>query len=345
MELYNTGPHEVDLRWVGLADTSGSSWTGVGSLAPGAFLVLAADDEQLPFKLDGDGDALVLHWRGEPSHEVAWEELPADVAWARRPATDEVAGDFDASGLATPGGPNRFLPPDPTLALFATSSRAEITLTAPARRSLQESPRQEVLAELVWNGVEHGPVGVRLVGGPRRFRPLYRKPHLRVRVDAVRPRGQVLGLDGLVLDAAHDDATGLVRALASEAYRQAGVPAPRAQWVELSVDDALAPYVLVEPRDRRWLRRHQLDGATVFEVHGPDPQAEGATQHKAGPERAVPSMEGWPEGLDEQAWAQLRAVGERIGHRGYPEHWLLVVHDEGLPVLPGRAAQQLPAGH
>ena len=95
VELYNAGAEPVDLSGYGLSDDDAlpAAWRFPAGteLAPGAYLLVWADDDadqaglHASFKLDADGERVVLSRGDVVIDAVAFGEQDANVATARRP--------------------------------------------------------------------------------------------------------------------------------------------------------------------------------------------------------------------------------------------------------------------
>lgn len=105
IELYNGGSAPVDLAGWGLSDNPGRPYKAKlqGSVAPGQYLALAADEAGLGFSLKRAGETVTLTAPGgRVASSLRYEALPPDASYARK-------GDsWKVTYQPTPGGPNRF---------------------------------------------------------------------------------------------------------------------------------------------------------------------------------------------------------------------------------------------
>lgn len=121
VELFNPGPDPVDLTGWTLTDDLDDPdpaplfTADAPTLPGGGFVVALATGEvgtrdgypTLPFKLDADGEALVLREPGgQVADTVAWETQYSDVSWGRPQTVTEQA-------LIGDGAPARLAPGDP----------------------------------------------------------------------------------------------------------------------------------------------------------------------------------------------------------------------------------------
>src|SRR5687768_364565 len=99
-------------------------------------------------------------------------------------------------------------------------------------------------AEVTWNGVTLGNVGIRSRGlGSRRST----KPGLRVDMDRYSPNQTFLGLKSFVLDNLSQDNTGIKETVAMRFFARLGIPVPRETHTRLYVNgDYAGLYALVE---------------------------------------------------------------------------------------------------
>jgi len=109
IELYNPGDKEVQLSGYGLSDLAALPYRAKlsGTLAPGAYLVLAADEEGLGFSLTREEGLIVLTSpSGEVIDEVQYKNMPWDVSLARE------GTQWKKTWQMTPGEPNRVVSSD-----------------------------------------------------------------------------------------------------------------------------------------------------------------------------------------------------------------------------------------
>ncbi len=116
-------------------------------------------------------------------------------------------------------------------------------------------------ADLVWEGLMVQNVGIRSRGRGSRNAA---KPGLRVDFDRFEDDQEFLGLKSLVLDNLTQDPPMARERLAMMFFRRLGIAAPREAYARLYVNDEyVGLYSLVEPIDKRFLRRN-LDDDSGF---------------------------------------------------------------------------------
>lgn len=212
--------------------------------------------------------------------EVTLPELSSPAAtWGRYP---NAAGPWRET-TPTPGAPNEPAAgggpsADEAAWLFEPGRVVEIDLglSADARAELDEDPDEYVEGTfaLTTSGGTYGPyaVGVRLKGSGS-FRPLSGKAAFKVSFNHVVPGQRFLGLRRLTLNNMVQDPSMVRESLAYEAFRSAGVPAPRTghAYVRLNGDD-YGVYLDVETLDEvalpRWFAttRHLYEGPLYADV-------------------------------------------------------------------------------
>lgn len=186
--------------------------------------------------------------------------------------------------------------------------RVEIELEALARASLLAEPYEQVEAELRFDGLDLGRVGVKLRGKEGSFRPLDEKPKWKIEFDAA-GGGLFAGLEHLDLDNAVADCSYLRAPLAFAVLEELGEAASRTGFATLVVDgEDYGLYVLVEDHDEHWLARgpgagNLYDGSYVYE--------DGAVGQKLDFEVELVARFTLEEGED-VGHADLRAVAEGL---------------------------------
>lgn len=256
--------------------------------------------------------------------------------------------------------------------LYETETVAEVDLTLPQSsiEGLAAEPDEyrPGTISLQAAGRSYGPlqVGIRLEGGTS-FRPLGQKAGFRVKLDEYIEGQTIAGVEELTLSSMVQDATQVHEALAHEAFRRLGVPAPRTGYALVSLNGAgYGLYLNLETLDSvslpRWLgsTRHLYEGGSGTDLR-PGDVLEFEADQGDGEERddlealtdAVVSEDGdWSEGLagladlDEMTtmWAVERYIGHWDGYagdrKGDPGDYFLHSESSGLfRMLPGGAGQ------
>lgn len=122
-----------------------------------------------------------------------------------------------------------------------------------AREALAGAPESEVEVNLIVDGARLNGVGMRLRTGDTLAAG---KPGLRFDLDAFAPDQRLGGLEHLRLSATNGDPSQLRGVLASQLLAGLAVPAPRAAFASVTLDDeALGLYVLEERVDEDFLAR------------------------------------------------------------------------------------------
>lgn len=117
IELHNPGATPIDLAGYRITDDRAAEAVSLppGTLAPGAHLLLVADDQpeqggdHLPFKVDRHGETLyLLDERGAVAGQLAVPVLGRDTSWGRT-----ADGAWRLQRTPSPGAPNEATPDDP----------------------------------------------------------------------------------------------------------------------------------------------------------------------------------------------------------------------------------------
>jgi spore coat protein H len=117
--------------------------------------------------------------------------------------------------------------------------------------------RPEVLATVREGDIVYTNVSLHLKGAAGSFRPFDDKPALTLNFSKHAPGQHFHEYTKLSLNNSVQDPTYLCEALCRELYNAAGVPAPRAEWATVLINDRdLGLYVLVEGWGKEFLRRH-----------------------------------------------------------------------------------------
>ena len=289
VELYNPTPEEVALDRLMIRDGSGALWMGgEGALAPGAWLLLAADGRDaaghLPFALDSEGEELTLLVDGVEVDRIATGALPADLLWGRFPD----GGAWDASIWPSPGGTNGAAPGDsldPEDRLFQMDRlvQVEISLDAAAIDSLTYNRLTYVQGDVRVDGLEFRDVGVRLKAYVGSARTINQKCGWKIDLNRYRDQ-EYLGIETLTLNNMVQDSTYIHERLSYQIYAAMGVPAPRTAYARVSMNGTdYGLYLIVETIDENMLTGWFSDNTgNLYEgAYGVDltPGAEGAFDH------------------------------------------------------------------
>jgi hypothetical protein len=275
-------------------------------------------------------------------------------AWGRYP---NGTGPFVPT-VATRGEPNlpstddEEPPPDLAAWLYDPGAVVEIDLDLPPSSldALEEEPTEYVEGQfsLTTTGASYGPleVGVRLKGGLGSFRPLGAKAAFKVKFNEFIPGQRFVGLKTLTLNNMVQDSSNMHEALTYEAFRAAGVAAPRTGYAYVRLNDEdYGLYLNVETMDEislaHWYEStgHLYEGAYGNEVVPGGASAyevdEGSESNRSDLEaliEAVNSTEAdWSEGLAEEAdleqMTRMWAMEVYVGHwDGYASGYLAGSH-------------------
>ncbi|MBL4684142.1 MAG: CotH kinase family protein [Nannocystaceae bacterium] len=138
-------------------------------------------------------------------------------------------------------------------------SRFDVRLAPESWNSLLAEPKTWVAGDFEYDGVVYDNVGVRLKGN-HSFRPLDEKPSLKIKFNKYQPGRRFLGLEGLTLNNLVVDASMLREWVSYRVFREIGVPAPRAGYAEVWVnDERYGLYLTLEPYDDEFLERVYSD--------------------------------------------------------------------------------------
>ncbi|HUQ05847.1 MAG TPA: CotH kinase family protein [Kofleriaceae bacterium] len=161
------------------------------------------------------------------------------------------SGTGDDDGDDDDGGP------DPSETVFDPGkvSTFDIALPAESVAALQSDPETYVRGALTVDGETVADIGVRLKG-EWNFRPLGMKAAFKLKFDELVPGQTFRGLRRLVLNNVHEDPSWVAERLTYHAFRSAGLPAPRAASVWVTVNgEAYGLYTVLEAEDKTFLRR------------------------------------------------------------------------------------------
>jgi hypothetical protein len=134
-----------------------------------------------------------------------------------------------------------------------------ITIDDDSWAALEAEPKQWVPAAFEYEGQSIPLVGVRLKGN-HTFRPLDEKAAFKLKFNEYVPGTRFLELEGLTLNNMVVDASMLREWISYRVFRELGVPAPRAGYAQVWVNDELfGLYLTLEPYDDDFLARVYAD--------------------------------------------------------------------------------------
>lgn len=201
------------------------------------------------------------------------------------PSTDVFPDPVDTG---TPPEPTEVLPVPGAWLLETDEVRVvDLTIGATELASLAVAPEAWVPADLKYEGITLSGIGVRLKGNGS-FQPIEEKPSFKLGLDKYDELHELDGLDELVLNNMVTDASYLRERLAYAAYRELGVPAPRAVHVLVNVNgEPYGLYLMLEAVDGRFLKRWFDDnGGPLYEMFDVDltPPEVWQLEHDGGPD-------------------------------------------------------------
>ena len=143
-----------------------------------------------------------------------------------------------------------------------------IELAEPAFSALQKDNRSYVRGTLTEDGRTYPDVGLRLKGMGS-FRPLNEKPSFAVRFDKYTPGQRYLGMSKFLLNNSSQDGTYLAELMATQMFRDAGVPAARVTHAFVEFNGRkLGLYVLIEAMNKDFLQQHFRDAkGNLYEAY------------------------------------------------------------------------------
>ena len=262
-------------------------------------------------------------WGRYPNGGGPWVQTISTKGAPNEPSTD-------------PGDP----PPDLAGWMFEPDQVVRIELGIPqsSRDALAADPDEytDGTFSLQTSGGTYGPlnVGVRLKGGRGSFQTLDGKAAFKVKFNHSVPGQRLLGLEKLTLNNMLQDGSMIAETLAYEAFRAAGVAAPRTGYAFVRVDgEDYGVYLNVETLDqvslRRWFdsTRHLYEGDYGSDV---SPGGAGAFEVDEGNEgdrsdldaliAAANDEQGdWSEGME--AVADLQQMTKMWAVEQYAGHW------------------------
>lgn len=267
VELVHLGDADLPLDGWRLIDGDESAALPAGLvLPPGGHLRLRLDEEgggDLPLALSAGGGTLQLvDDRGALVDTLAWPALDADLSYGRFP---DGAAFVSETIQVTPGAANPADPGlerDPSVALFPQDRvlQVAVELSDDAVASLAGEPTRDVPGALTVDGVRLGRVGVRIKGQIGSYRPLEEKAALRINLDLYVDGQRLRGMETFTLNNMVQDPSYVHEVLVYRLLREAGVPAPRTAWAQLTVNGVYkGVYLHIESVDDQFLERWYAD--------------------------------------------------------------------------------------
>jgi spore coat protein CotH len=133
----------------------------------------------------------------------------------------------------------------------------DLTISAASVSALQREPREDVEAEMTFNGEALDPVGLRLAGKVGSFRELSGKPKLRIDFNKLSEGQRFYGLEGLALNNQVVDCSYMREATAYRVFREHGAPGSRTGWAHVTLNGSdYGLYLIVESPDDRYLKQN-----------------------------------------------------------------------------------------
>ncbi len=148
--------------------------------------------------------------------------------------------------------------PTPGAALFTNDllRTFKIEVAEPALGTLKKDNRSYVRATVTEGGRVFKDVGVHLKGNGS-FQPLDQKPSFAVKFDKYTPDQDYLGLTKIMLNNSSQDGTRLGELMATQMFRDAGVPAARVTHAFVEFNGRpLGVYVLIEAMNKEFLKQY-----------------------------------------------------------------------------------------
>src|SRR5262249_18916445 len=131
----------------------------------------------------------------------------------------------------------------------------ELTIAPEAIEILLQSPNTNVplVVQLRSGRVTNCTVHLK---GHGSFQPISSKPSFSIRC----PKGNLLGRKKLLLNNSSQDPSFLKWKIASELFANAGVPSPAVSFMRVTLNGRkLGLYLMVEPTDKKFLKKHFRD--------------------------------------------------------------------------------------
>gem|GEM_PF-2628453 len=162
---------------------------------------------------------------------------------------------------------------DPSDTIFDGSFLPEfyIELSAESWQALRDDPYTYVEGSFEYDGTTWGHIAVR-TKGENSWRSIDEKPSLKLKFDAYLDGNHFLGMDGLTLNAMNDDPSMMHERLAYQMYREAGIPAARANHAKVYLNDEYyGLYTVLDTVDKTMIERWYSDTTgPMYEVHDVD---------------------------------------------------------------------------
>jgi hypothetical protein len=312
VEIVNTSNTPADISgWLLTDDPLGSVRTdhrmhfaASTTIPPLDDLVVEKGASGFPFGISCGGDTIRLADETETLvDEIAVPTLASSVdTWGRYP---NGTGSWQET-LSTKGAPN-----EPSSAgggggdaagwMFDPSMVVEIGLTLPQSSidalAIDPDTYQDATFSLTTTGGSYGPlqVGARLKGSGGSFRPLSGKAAFKIKFNHSVAGQRFLGLKKLTLNNLVQDPSNIHEALSYEAFRAAGVPAPRTGYAYVRVNGQdYGLYLNVETLDEVSLPHWYASTKHLYEgEYGDDvlPGSAGAFEVDEGSETELADLE------------------------------------------------------
>jgi CotH kinase protein/Lamin Tail Domain len=224
------------LVWLDGAPSRGKLHLGFSLAKEGGQLGLARPDGTFLDRIEYGAQETDFSAARTPDGSDAWA-----IEWLATPGTANASGPGSKAGPESGASQPEQVPSagDPSEILYDTDRvvQLEIRTTPAAAAALEAEPFTIVEAELVYEGRVYGPVGLRLKG-QNSFQPFSQKPSLRVKVDEFVDAARFFGLKDLTLNNMDNDFSMMHERMAYWVARKVGVPASRANHVQLTVNGA-----------------------------------------------------------------------------------------------------------
>lgn len=202
----------------------------------------------------------------------------------------------------------------------------ELELSDEAFASLASDPYEWVEGALIFEGERYEPVAVR-TKGENSWQPITDKPSLKVKLDAYDDGpGDLFGLEELTFQNMDNDYAMMHERVAYRLYREAGVPAARANhmWLELNGED-YGLYTFLETVDRDMMKRwREVKDSRMFEQwdvdfydgYVPYFELEFGDDDRTNLQGVADAMEG------QVSWdANIEAASEHIDYDSFLRYW------------------------
>ena len=184
-----------------------------------------------------------------------------------------VGGDAGPGGGDGGGGADAAPPVDPSAELYdlAAFPRFDIELPPESVTALENDPATYATGTLRYGDEVVTNIGVRLKG-EYTFRPLSGKASFKLKFDEFVPEQRFRGLKHMTFNNGFEDPSFVAERLVYLAFRNADLPAPRANSAEIYVNgEPYGVYNNIETEDKPFLRRWFADDdGNVYEEQGVD---------------------------------------------------------------------------